>query len=213
MRQSIAHRLRLVSQPCADAGTSAAVRESCGTTAVCGRSSVVVARTNFGFKPIVHDCLVKKERKKPLSCVPEAFGKRRAATLLRRQAIRRHSPVRRTTHIDHHVCLLFSVKRCGAKGWTTVAWRHEGVKPGRRVPFDAPERLFYTPEVVPNARLAQWESITLTLWGSQVQSLHRAPFQKSLDIRRGSSSYTGSTGIETITRPSVACTFGRTRFS
>ncbi len=28
------------------------------------------------------------------------------------------------------------------------------------------------------ARLAQWESITLTLWGSQVQSLHRAPSRK-----------------------------------
>jgi hypothetical protein len=36
----------------------------------------------------------------------------------------------------------------------------------------------YTARSGPNARLAQWESITLTLWGSQVQSLHRASLEK-----------------------------------
>ena len=35
----------------------------------------------------------------------------------------------------------------------------------------------------PDARLAQWESITLTLWGSQVQSLHRAPSKSPDSIR------------------------------
>jgi hypothetical protein len=59
----------------------------------------------------------------------------------------------------------------------------KGLPAGRHAEKERLSANAYIPRSGPNARLAQWESITLTLWGSQVQSLHRAPSKNPDSIR------------------------------